>query len=539
MPLSDHSRFPASKGNVATIKEVLARIGEPIVRVLAAPRGLDHEIRGTFLHDPADPLPEAVDALLLVPGLTPDSAAATELLSASRLRGYCGIVIKQRGVDATDLAAAAVSAGVTVLTADDDVPWRHLDSLLLSLLGSQGAGVGETAAGDDLFALANALAAVVGGAVSIEDLDRKVLAYSSLPDQPIDELRREGILNRRVPEINHNLGRYRVLLEAADVVRFPEELGTQPRSAITMRAGRQPLGSIWAIEPPNGLSADGERALIDGASLAVMHLLRRRNADELEWHMRESAILGALNGSWPAHDIAFRLSLPPNAELILCGLALLPDQTGTGPLMAHLGSAVSRYVFALRPDAGVATTSRAVYVLLPSGGLDAALRLARGALSAMSPTFNHRVRVAVGQATTDAAKLPTIRQEVDDVLRVTLADASLPNVARLSDVHTRVLLNHVGDELTREPRLQHPGIAAMVAYDRRRNTDFAASISAWLEAAGDVSTAASALHIHANTLRYRLRRVSELFGLDLNHPDDRLGIWIQLRHLDRVRATEP
>src|SRR5690554_2179740 len=132
---------------------LLATVGTPMLRVLAAPRGLDHPVRGTLLHDPADPLPDGVDALLLVPGLAPDSPLAVQLLHAARLRGYCAIVLKQRGADASALVAEASDSGVTVLFADDGVPWRHLDSLLLSLLGSQGVGGAADAPADQLFAL--------------------------------------------------------------------------------------------------------------------------------------------------------------------------------------------------------------------------------------------------------------------------------------------------------------------------------------------------------------------------------------------------
>ncbi|MEU6284273.1 helix-turn-helix domain-containing protein [Streptomyces sp. NPDC047028] len=46
---------------------------------------------------------------------------------------------------------------------------------------------------------------------------------------------------------------------------------------------------------------------------------------------------------------------------------------------------------------------------------------------------------------------------------------------------------------------------------------------------GNVGRAARRLTVHQNTLKYRLRRTQELFGLDLEHPDDRLSCWPQLR----------
>ncbi|MER7164168.1 PucR family transcriptional regulator, partial [Streptomyces lydicus] len=91
---------------------------------------------------------------------------------------------------------------------------------------------------EELFALANAVAAVIGGSVAIEDLDHRVLAYSSLPGQRIDELRRRGILERRVPDDPEQLRQYREVLGARGVVRppvlAPDEL---PRAAAAIRAG--------------------------------------------------------------------------------------------------------------------------------------------------------------------------------------------------------------------------------------------------------------------------------------------------------------
>jgi DNA-binding PucR family transcriptional regulator len=69
----------------------------------------------------------------------------------------------------------------------------------------------------------------------------------------------------------------------------------------------------------------------------------------------------------------------------------------------------------------------------------------------------------------------------------------------------------------------------MSTHDLEHGTEYGRSITCWLEAVGDVGRAAGVLGIHANTLRYRLRRATELFGASLDHPGNRLAGWMQLR----------
>lgn len=50
----------------------------------------------------------------------------------------------------------------------------------------------------------------------------------------------------------------------------------------------------------------------------------------------------------------------------------------------------------------------------------------------------------------------------------------------------------------------------------------------WLACAGSTSTAAKELHLHRNTVRYRLRRVEQLTGRDLAHPASTAEVYVAL-----------
>jgi hypothetical protein len=57
----------------------------------------------------------------------------------------------------------------------------------------------------------------------------------------------------------------------------------------------------------------------------------------------------------------------------------------------------------------------------------------------------------------------------------------------------------------------------------------AETLLAWLQAGGDAGEVAAQLHIHPQTVRYRLRQLHELFGDRLKDPDVRLQLEVVLR----------
>jgi putative transposase len=61
------------------------------------------------------------------------------------------------------------------------------------------------------------------------------------------------------------------------------------------------------------------------------------------------------------------------------------------------------------------------------------------------------------------------------------------------------------------------------------------AVLAWLEHQQSVNKAAAAINVHANTLRYRLRRYADITGCDLGDADDVMGVtWaLELDHPDR------
>ncbi|HEV7712852.1 MAG TPA: helix-turn-helix domain-containing protein, partial [Asanoa sp.] len=76
-------------------------------------------------------------------------------------------------------------------------------------------------------------------------------------------------------------------------------------------------------------------------------------------------------------------------------------------------------------------------------------------------------------------------------------------------------------------------VANLLAYDAAHNTNLVDTLRTWLDAFGDAVAAATAMYVHPNTFRYRLRRVAEIGPVDLHDPDARFAAMLELRLLPR------
>ncbi|MCT4357850.1 helix-turn-helix domain-containing protein [Streptomyces sp. Je 1-79] len=515
------------------------------VRVLVAPAGLDVRVSGTVIHDPEEPIPHSPGAVLLLVGVTIADIRAREALRRAAEREFAAVVVKRRGHAPEPLIEEARACGIAVLTVDDAMPWRNVDAGVSCALAAHGSG--ETtgsapAGGEELFALADALAAAVGGSVAIEDLDQNVVAYSKVAGVRIDSVREWGILHRRVPDVPEQRRQYRQVLAATGAVRFPAMGEELPRAAVAIRAGALPLGTLWAIEPEEGLSGDAELQLLDAARFAAPHLLRALNLPEAERRMRRDTLRAVLHRSGPpADEAADLLGLRPGVEFCLTAFApAAPGRgsAGTGEaatvgvdsaLLTHVEWVLMRHCAAHRATATVAADASAVYVLLPATGQAAGRRFADSALAAVRRSVGDGARAAVSRPYTDLGQSAALRREADGILRATAYESPGQPAAATSDVRHRILLDRLGDELERDAWLRLSEVDALLAHDRTQGTDYGATAIAWLDATGDIASAAARLKVHPNTLRHRLRRIHELFHIDLGDPDVRLAAWLELR----------
>lgn len=520
---------PSMRGQDALpggLADLVLRLGPGVLRPLT--QVPDWPVAATVLRDPGDPDPVAEHALvLLLGGRGGDPATLSTVVSAGR--ASAAVVVRAGAEEPADLVQAASDTGAVLLAAPSGLPWEQLLALVQAALPAS-TGTGAAPLGD-LFALTGAVAVAVGGAVALESPHGQVLAYSTVPGQTVDLVRQQGILGRHIPSLPDNDERYRRVHRSRGVVRVPgQPPDLLPRLAVAVRAGEQLLGSLWVVDA-GGLTPGVEATLRDAAGMAAMHLLRARSHEEVERAERTALVRSLLEGRADAEATARRLGLASAAPVAVLALRL-PDDSDealaqqVGDLARLQAAAVSRRVEAV-------VSGRTVHVLVPAPPPTSRARLlglAEAVAERAAGALGLQVLAGVGGTAPGLAGVPGSRREADAVLRV-LARRRGGAVATLESVREQVALLALEEHLADDPGSRLPAVDALRAHDAEHGTAYAPSLLAWLGCLGDVVAASGRLHVHPNTFRYRLRRARELFEVDLDDPDTRLVLWLQLRLL--------
>lgn len=114
-------------------------------------------------------------------------------------------------------------------------------------------------------------------------------------------------------------------------------------------------------------------------------------------------------------------------------------------------------------------------------------------------------------------------------------DDSGPVAVRVADIDSAVgLLTAVPGGLQR--RFAERVLGPVLEYDRLHGAGLLETLETFLGSEGSWRQAADRMHVHLNTVRYRIGRIEELTGRDLGRMDDRLDLYLAVRTLSGQTA---
>jgi DNA-binding PucR family transcriptional regulator len=477
--------------------------------------------RPVGIADPASP-PAAGEIVLALPLTAPNSEpnhwnrTAAELVRTAAQAGAAAVVLPE----GTDLPP--IDGTMVVARKPDSVSWRQLHAALSARLNQ------PMVAGDELADLAQTIATLTGGLVTIEDTAARVLAYSRSSDE-VDELRRLSILGRSGPPaylaLLRTWGVYDRLGTPEEVVEIAEHpaTGVRRRLAVGVFAGDRQLGTIWVQQGTADFDPHARQALLGAARLTAAQLVGR--APHRAGRTAANRLADLLAGRIEVEA----LGLGRDAGRPCAIAVLAPGGSEAGPAeqaqrLDELAAIVTVQAAAFRRHARVDVDGHRLLVLLPalsSPDAPEAEAMLEQTVAAVRRHLDPAARASLGPVVRTAAQAA---ESLRGALLVMSVQGSEP-VLSFGRARHLLILQAVQDLLDQHAELLDPRVAELISQDPVN----ARTLLRYLETGSDVGRVAAELGVHPTTVRYRIRRAGGALGRELAEPDGRLAILLQLR----------
>jgi len=368
--------------------------------------------------------------------------------------------------------------------------------------------------------LVDEISALLNAPATLENRDFGLVAFGahdSDDDTAMDPVRTRSILTRRsTPAVRAWFEGFGIT-RATGPVRIPAapEAGVfRDRVCLPVRHRGVVLGYVWLLDADPG-PTDGQLAAAMDVAARIGALLADEERAGTDLSREFGAVLVAVSG-WQ-RDMAvsaLREALGADADGLHVLVCVTPWE-GEAPSARTVPSAA-----ALATVAGPGARTLAALVRMRSPeALDPATTAAERLRSVAGPTAT----AGLAAARRGLAELADAWQEALSAARAASAESRFGPVTDWSAIGPYRLLAAL-------PRTQgtapDQAVRTLLA---PAHAELARTAEVFLDRAGQASRTASELGIHRQTLYYRLARVQQLTGLDLNDGEDRLLLHMALK----------
>lgn len=527
---------------ILSVEDVL-RYALPLgTAILAGGERLDTPVRWSAVATPAGGLPylEGGEALLTLPGET-DSASLMRFIDAVREAGVAAVIVADTWP--SPALAAAQLCGLPVLRLPQGSRVREVEQSILTLIldrahytERRGAQIYEqlvqlAAESNSLDRLVHELVRLIDKAVIVQDKRLHVEVSAVPPRMAADWDRILNWLTQRDELPVEFQDRHKLPMRTTPTIL--QTLPDAPLSRlitpiVTQNVGRGYVSFIAAtdefteIDPVVNRHAAVVCALEMAHAKAISETEKRLRGDFLDSLMRGSVTEAEAitEGDRFGHEMN-----APHVALVIGW------QGASQPSVRRLETLINGLA-ARRPQAILArlheSEVRVFYASDSASPVQAARQLA-AEIQAQAKREYPDARLAIGIGSM-AARVNEWRVSYREAVQAADLARRLKSESPLyiGDLGIYTFLAHPDyrDDLL---ALRDSTIGSLIGYEEKQRTDLLLTLEAFFQAHGNHTQTADLLNVHRNTLSYRMNRIAEITGLDLNQPDVRLAVHLALK----------
>ncbi|MFF9014597.1 PucR family transcriptional regulator [Streptomyces sp. NPDC014870] len=384
--------------------------------------------------------------------------------------------------------------------------------------------------------LVDEISALLGAPATLENRDFGLIAFGahdSDDDTAMDPVRTRSILTRKsTPAVRAWFEGFGIT-RATGPVRIPAapDAGVfRDRICLPVRHRGVVLGYVWLLDAEPGPTHDRLTAAMEVATrIGGLLADEERAGADLSRELR-AALTAERGWQYDMALTALRSALGADAEGLHALVCLAPWSDEDSPSSRTVPGAAVLCALPWRAPAGAAAPPPGAGAGTPAGGRALAVLVRLRAADNFAPAVAaaERLRGAAGEGAVTGiaaprrglADLDVSWREATAAARTASAQPHLGPVAEWAALGPYRLLTAL------PPAEPDPAVRALLA---PAHHELARTAEVFLDNAGQAGRTATALGIHRQTLYYRLSRVEQLTGLDLDAGEDRLLLHMALK----------
>lgn len=392
---------------------------------------------------------------------------------------------------------------------------------------------------DSLEGLADKIGEMLNCPITIEDSNHRIIAYSK-HEENVDAARIATIIRRRVPEnVINTLWKNGVmpkLFESDEPVVIPaiEKVGLGNRIAVSVRKNNEVLGFIWAQTDDEKFGEEKLFLLKEAAKIVknqlLQHQLKRRKVEEDNQDFFWKLLTGHINKLNDIKREADRFGMKLDGSLAVVIIEF--DKEVNQKIEKH-----SYYLTETLQNVQVVCRvfdENQLIQLIRLDSNEATIKDLKHFIYNFIERINERLQIGKvkGSCGLIYQSPQQINKSYQEALKVLELKEQFPqelqNTYSYQELGIYQFLNDLYHIRTKE-QYKNSAIEKLKEYDHKHQSNLLKTMKAYLECDNNVQEAAKVLHVHTNTLNYRLKRITEIADMDLKDPNQKITFYLDLK----------
>ncbi|CDQ19146.1 DNA-binding transcriptional regulator, PucR family [Halobacillus karajensis] len=386
--------------------------------------------------------------------------------------------------------------------------------------------------------LADRIAESLGCPVTIEDANHRIISYSK-HETNVDDARTATIMRRKVPEqVINGLWKHGIMSKLFEsdqplIVEKIEEIGLGNRLAISVHKNKELLGFIWAQTNDLSVTSEHLEEIKEAAQWVSHHLLRQQakkkktdeNRKEFFWQL----LTGSLENQSEIKRLAKKYQMNLQGQLCVAVFEFKEE----------MSQAVERHAYYLTETLHQTRIVNRIFddqqliLLVRTDDQEDANEMNQAFIREFTQKMKERLHfedlkgafgliydspTLIGDSYKQALKVLELKEQYPD---------GLHHVDNYQDLGVYQFINELA-ALQKKENYKNDALRHIKAYDDRNKSMLLETLKVFLEKNSNVHQAAAHMHIHTNTLNYRLKRIKEIGNIDFKDVNQKTMLYLDL-----------